>query len=548
MSCSTYLPVIWCAVLGFGLAFFVIPLIIKAASRLGVSRGPDAHHTNQTPICRLGGLALVAAFVGTELFIAALFPEHRTLIHGRTTIVLGSLAMFALGFVDDLRPLGAKKKLAGQVLIALAMHGAGLGIQHLKIPFGGGALDLEGWGVIFTVLWLVGMTNLINLIDGVDGLAGGICLMLMVLLMYVGHASGGFELLTAGMAGGLLAFLYYNFPPARIYLGDGGAYFLGFQIGMFSLVSSQKGTVFAALAAPLFVLALPILDTSLAILRRGLRGLPVFRPDQRHLHHHLLGMGLSRTRVVLSFYAVTLIFLAMGFAAVWSRGQLVPILLGAAALLLVLCAGKLRFSRSWFAIGRTVGDSLGMRREVQCALSLNRWLACESERCASIDELWRCFLFAAQRLGFVSVKLTLADDSRTWEQTGVSSPLRSARYEMQAGLCGVLELKATLCEGTGGQTADSAGLRARPDCRGIADSRLFDLLGELLVEGWLKAVNTWNQDADGTVLRFDRKPARSYAAARGKSLATRSPAQPEAVPAKLGPETMPLLTGKRAES
>src|SRR5204862_6919984 len=151
------------------------------------------------------------------------------------------------------------------------------------------------------------MTNLISLVDGVDGLAGGICLMLMALLSYVGHVNGSFVLLTAGMAGALLGFLRFNFPPARIYMGDGGAYFLGFQIGVFSIASSQKGAIFGALAAPLFVLALPILDVALAILRRGFRGLPIFRPDRSHIHHRLIGMGLSRRKVVVSIYALTLV-------------------------------------------------------------------------------------------------------------------------------------------------------------------------------------------------------------------------------------------------
>src|SRR5258707_2855404 len=150
------------------------------------------------------------------------------------------------------------------------------------------------------------------------------------------------------MAGALLGFLCFNFPPARVYMGDGGAYLLGFQIGLFSIASSHKGTIAAALIAPLFVLALPLLDMVLAILRRGLVGLPLFRPDRRHIHHRLPEMGLSRTRVVLSLYAVTLIFLAMGFAAFWSGGQLVPLLLGMAVLILFLCAGRLSFSRRWF--------------------------------------------------------------------------------------------------------------------------------------------------------------------------------------------------------
>ena len=124
--------------------------------------------------------------------------------------------------------------------------------------------------------------------------------MLMALLAYVGHQSGNLELVACGMVGALLGFLWFNFPPARIYMGDGGAYFLGFQIGLFTIVNSQKGTILPALVAPLFVLALPILDTSLAILRRGLRGLPVFRPDRKHIHHRLIDRLRGRSLFAVS--------------------------------------------------------------------------------------------------------------------------------------------------------------------------------------------------------------------------------------------------------
>ena len=161
----------------------------------------------------------------------------------------------------------------------------------------------------------------------------------------------------------MIGFLCFNFPPARIYLGDSGAYFLGFQIGLLAILNSHKGTVFAALVAPLFVLALPILDTMLAILRRGLRGLPIFRPDRRHLHHHLLEMGLSGRKVLLGFYAVTLVFLAMGFAAYWSRGNLIPVLLGIGALHPAAVRGQAEFQpelvRGGAGGGPITGDATG---------------------------------------------------------------------------------------------------------------------------------------------------------------------------------------------
>jgi UDP-GlcNAc:undecaprenyl-phosphate GlcNAc-1-phosphate transferase len=332
------------------------------------------------------------------------------------------------------------------------------------------------------------MTNLINLIDGVDGLASGICLMLMALLAYVGHQNGSFELTASGMAGALVGFLFFNFPPARIYLGDGGAYFLGFQIGFLSLVGSHKGTVVAALVAPLFVLALPIVDTSIAILRRGLRGLPIFRPDRRHIHHRLLEMGFSRRKAVLSIYGITVLFLLMGFLVFVSRGDLAPALLGITVIILLVCAGKLNFSREWFAVGRVLGNSLEMRQEIQYALSLTRWLGLEGARHNSLESLWGDLVFAAQRLGFCSVSLTLSDETRVWHTPEFSEPTPTQiwRHALRGGNSGVLELKAPAANMAQSLKRSSSGTDDAE--MKISDPKLFEILSELLAEGWLTAI------------------------------------------------------------
>jgi UDP-GlcNAc:undecaprenyl-phosphate GlcNAc-1-phosphate transferase len=484
-----------------GIVFLSIPPVLAAGRvRRLFQRGQDPHHTHRQPVPRLGGLALALAFIGVEIFLAVACPEQRAKTPARLVVLLSSLAMFALGFWDDLKPLGAKRKLLGQIAIALTVCAFGIGIQRFKIPFTSAIIELGGWGVFLTVLWLVGMTNLINLIDGVDGLAGGICLMLMGLLAYVGHDSGSYECLVSGMAGALLGFLWFNFPPARVYLGDSGAYFLGFQIGLFSIINSHKGTIFAALVAPLFVLALPILDTALAILRRGLRGLPIFRADRRHLHHHLLQAGLSRRKVVLSFYAVTLIFLAMAIVAYWSRGHLIPVLAGVGTLLLLLCAGKLRFSRSWFAVGRVVGESLSMRQEVQYALALMRWLALEGGRRNSAEELWLDLVFAVQRLGYSSAKLDLADGQRVWAQTDGLPATRSVVQALQGGRLGTLELKASICE-TGDVAVDGTQPCEAPYLPCAVDERVFEIVSELVAEGWIEAVSKL-QNGDQGPLKF----------------------------------------------
>ena len=129
-------------------------------------------------------------------------------------------------------------------------------------------------------------------------------------------------------------------------MGDGGAYFLGFLVAVLSIVNSHKGTIVASLLAPLFVLALPILDVALAIARRGLKGLPIFRPDRQHIHHHLLAIGYSTRKVVLSMYVVTLVFLSFGVAVFWTRGRWAPILFGIVCLACIISARSFSFSGS----------------------------------------------------------------------------------------------------------------------------------------------------------------------------------------------------------
>lgn len=253
----------------------------------------------------------------------------------------------------------------------------------------------------------------------------------------------------------------------------------------------------------MFVLALPILDTTLAILRRGLRGLPIFRADRRHLHHHLLQTGLSRRKVVLSFYAVTLLFLAMAFAAYWSRGHLIPVLLGVGTLLLLLCAGRLRFSRGWFAVHRIVGESLNMRQEIQYALTLMRWLALEGGRRNSAEELWSDLVFAVQRLGYTSARLVLADGQRVWEQTSGGLATRAVVQELQGGRLGTLELKASICQ-TGEVPVEGAQPCDASDCFGVVDEQVFEIVSELVAEGWIGAVSKL-QNGDRGPLRFETR-------------------------------------------
>jgi UDP-GlcNAc:undecaprenyl-phosphate GlcNAc-1-phosphate transferase len=433
----------------------------------------------------------------------------------REVIMVASLAMFLLGFCDDIRPLGPTCKLVGQVLISAAVTCCGVGLELNSLPFAGGTLHLGSWGGILTVVWLVSLTNLINLIDGMDSLAGGICLMLTIVNATVAHHAGNFELLAYGMAGGLIGFLCFNFPPARVYLGDGGAYFLGFQIGLYSIVNSHNGKEFSALVAPLFVAALPAIDTVLTLTRRALRGLPLFRPDRKHLHHRLLAMGGSRLKLVLRVHALNFLFLLMGLAAFWSKGRWLPMLLGAAALLLLICAGSCGFSRRWFAVHRVVRSSLLMREQVRYALALARWLELESKRRSGPDEFWPDLVFAADKLGFTALRLTLKGHQRVWRSRPNIGGAAWRHFDGSTACYGRLEFGVPCCPlGDSDRTFacdHDSRCEERPG-RCLADPRVFETISDLLAEAWSKAAARWHGQQIPPPLRpkgFRHKLARS---------------------------------------
>ncbi|MBI3850765.1 MAG: undecaprenyl/decaprenyl-phosphate alpha-N-acetylglucosaminyl 1-phosphate transferase [Verrucomicrobia bacterium] len=470
-------PIIVSVLLGLAVTWLLIPLICKLSATSSLAaRASTFHHTHKTPISRLGGVGLAVAFLVVVLVAALWLPDSGTDLKTRLVIVFGSLAMFLLGLRDDLRPLGARKKLLGQILIASIVCGSGIEIAQFQNPFTHVVYDLGWWGSVFTVLWLVALTNMINLIDGIDGLAAGVALMLMGLLAYVGLGKEvHFTVMcAAGMFGALLGFLRYNFPPAKIYMGDGGAYFLGFLIAILSLVNSHKGTIVAALIAPLFALALPIVDVTLAITRRGLKGLPIFRPDHSHLHHKLVGLGVSRRRAVLILYGLSSVFLLLAFTAFLSEGRLVPILFGFLCLTLLLSAGSFSFSREWFAVGRVLKNSRQLRKESQYALALGHCLEVEAERVRSMEALWAEFAYAARKLGFAGVKLILPDGERVWHVPEVipESELMLRTHELRT---------------RSPMTLYFSGSKAR------MSARVFDFLCELAAESWLKAVARWQE-------------------------------------------------------
>jgi len=307
------------------IAFFVsvlsaaafTPLVIRGAQRWHLLDAPDdTRHLHDRPVPRLGGVAI---FIATMLGIASTLvfsPASETLTPAWhqfvLAIVLGGTVLFGAGLVDDIRRIRPVAKIVVQCVAALIVAKLGFRIEILGI--GSSVLHLGWISVPLTVLWIVAVTNAFNLIDGLDGLATGIAFVALSTVFAASTVLGNLEvsIVSLVLIGALIGFARYNFSPARIFLGDSGSLFIGFMLAVLSMHGSIKSATAVLVAIPLFALAVPLLDVSVSILRRWLRGVPIFSPDARHIHHRLLALGLTPGRASFVLCLVAGAFALLG--------------------------------------------------------------------------------------------------------------------------------------------------------------------------------------------------------------------------------------------
>jgi len=306
-------------------AIVVLP-VRWLAFRLGAVAKPGDRFIHQHPTARLGGLAMYLGF-GLS---AALFSTEPTTLG----LLLSAGIITTLMVFDDIGGVRPLYKLGFQVAASLiAIVGFGIAIRFIGLPKIGIVTLAPIVSVLVTLAWFVSLQNTINFLDGVDGLAAGVVAIVAatLLLAAINHNETGIVILAGALIGACIGFLLFNWHPARIFMGDSGSNFLGFTLAALSVLSVAKGTVVLALVVPVAALAIPIVDTAWAIVRRRLRGKSIATPDTEHLHHRLLDFGLSPRETVLVFYFGTAIFAAVGLTIYGHK----KVLLGAILLMLL---------------------------------------------------------------------------------------------------------------------------------------------------------------------------------------------------------------------
>ena len=380
------------------LSAFVTFLLVRHRGQIGKD-APDEHRKQHAvPVSRLGGVAVFISLAIGFLILAFRLPSFT---HAWLPIIIANTLMFSIGFLDDLRPLGAKVKLIGQIGCALILFSMGVSIDVISNPFGSGSLQLGWWSLPVTLLWLIAIPNIINLIDGMDGLATGFGMFLCLTLAFIGYYSlrSDVVLVSLVMVGALAGFLIFNFPPAKIFLGDGGAYLIGFFVASVSLMSSSKGSIIASLLVILVALGIPILDTAFAIIRRAIRGMPIFRADAEHIHHRLITLGYSKAQALGAMYAVCLVLSLAGLSIMFTRGLAIPIVAALAFLLAVAAARYLGYIRTWRDLRNQVHSTLDRRRQREYIRAHSTLLEMEVERCPDAATFTAMLQTSLNRLG-----------------------------------------------------------------------------------------------------------------------------------------------------
>lgn len=288
----------------FSISLITTPLAKNISIKVGAIDYPKKRGLHKEPIPRMGGIAIVLGFFISMIILLPFLQEFRNMQF--LGFLIGASIIVILGMLDDVYNLSAKVKLSVQIVAALVVVYTGTRIDIVMWPF---ATHIDTFSVPFTVIWIIGVTNAVNLIDGVDGLAAGVSSICSIFLMILCILTGSHMavIFTAALAGSCLGFLPRNFNPAEVYMGDTGATFLGYVLAVSSIMGVFKSYTLLAVLVAVLAMALPILDTAFAMIRRALNGKSIMTADRGHLHHRLIDGGYSQKQAVVILYVLSII-------------------------------------------------------------------------------------------------------------------------------------------------------------------------------------------------------------------------------------------------
>jgi UDP-GlcNAc:undecaprenyl-phosphate GlcNAc-1-phosphate transferase len=411
---KTYLCTYFGSVL---LALVATPVVIRLARRIGALDRGGVRAVHKEPIPRIGGAAIFFAAIG--MILSILFLDNRIgetfqQVRSQVIALLGAAALiFAVGLVDDLRGVPARTKFLAEIAAAGTLCHMGIEIDTIDIA--NGLVVHLGWlAWPLTVLWIVGVTNAVNLSDGLDGLAAGVsvvaCAVIAVFAVYSQNRIMAVFMLA--LLGSLCGFLFYNFNPAKVFMGDCGSLFLGFTIAASSVMCVAKSAAVVGLTLPVLALGVPIFDTLFVMLRRYLEGRSLFAPDRSHFHHRLLDLGLHQRQAVLLIYLVTLLAAGAGLLMLVKEDIGSLIIFGCVLLLITLLFHAVGAVRLRETLARLKGK-LASSREKRGVTRTFEQLQLSVRQVHDPDEWWRTICQAAQQLelAWLSLRVSHVDGS-----------------------------------------------------------------------------------------------------------------------------------------
>lgn len=321
----------------FSIAFIgslsIIPLIIRISRKHHIYDQVDERKIHTGNISRLGGVAIFIAF-----FVLMVYVLNDSKVHFDKKLYIAAVALaFLTGFIDDLVRIRARYKFIMQGGAAFLAVMSGLSFKAIKV-YSFTEINFGSFAAVITIIWIIAFMNAVNLIDGMDGLSTGIVLISNVFIYIISIQTGSpvVASMSAVLGGAILGFYVFNFPPARIFLGDGGAYFIGFVYATLPLMGIKKSAVLTLFLVPMVLLLVPIVDVIQVMVSRYKRGYNLFFPDKRHLHHRLMSVGLSTKGILFVMYTYTIVLGLSAIIMVNVPPHLSLLLFGLILLLMIL--------------------------------------------------------------------------------------------------------------------------------------------------------------------------------------------------------------------